>query len=211
MNSDTNETIINIESKSQPLTQLEITTSERNFQRSATLYKVTSDSDHEVLQRLAETSLVHLDFRDLQKDQLTIHFSENRHGQYQLVIDNGDNPALPVNKVLAFGHVDEVIFLAKKGTEYVLQYGNPHLDHPNLDTVPIRTLLDEDVEPIEAFLSHDVTTVTEVIGPPTTLRDALNNPYLIGCVVLVMLAVLIGLLYSAAQKIDQLPDDQAGH
>lgn len=203
-----NATIIDIESKSQPLTHVMIKTPAVNFQRGAVISELTTPQNRTNLVQIGSASLVHIDFRDILKEQLEIRFPENRHGRYRITIVNGDNLPLPIDDVLAAGSVDEVVFLANNNTDYVLQYGNPNLVQPDLDTAAIRTLIDNDIEPIAAILADEEIILAEVLDPPTTLKDALNNPYLIAFIVLIMIAVLTWLLYSAARRIDHQADDQ---
>lgn len=205
---ETNATIIDIESKSQPLTHFKIKTPAVNFQRYAILHELITQQNRINPVQIGTASLIHIDFRDIQKKQLEIRFPESRNGKYQLIIDNGDNLPLPIEDVVAAGFIDEVVFLASKNKAYVLQYGNPNIESPDLDTAAIQTLIDNEIEPIAVTLADEETTIAEVLDPSTTLKDALNNPYLIGFSVLTMIVVLIWLLYSAAKKVDHLPDDQ---
>lgn len=210
VNSETNQSIVNIKSRSQPMTQFEVVTPEQNFQRTARLYEVSSKGGEDILQLITETRLSQLNFHDIRKSELSAHFPRNRHARYQLVIDNGDNPALRVKDVHAAGEVDEIIFIAKKSTTYVLKYGNPNLDQPDIDTASIQALLKEDIKPLVASLGNAERIISGEIHQPKSFVDLFNNPVFIGPVVILMIAILVWFLYSAAQKVDQFPEDQSG-
>lgn len=204
---NTNATVIDVVSNSQPLTQFRIKTPELNFQRKATLYEIVIQHGSSHLVQIGAESLLHIDFRDIQQEQVEIRFPESRHGRYRLIIANGDNQPLPIHDVQAAGHIDEIVFLANNGLRYVLQYGNPNLNKPDLDTAAIQTLINKGIEPIAASLSNEATILVDPLVPPTSWKDTLNNPFLLGSIAVAMIAVLGWLLYSAAKQVDHLPEN----
>lgn len=204
---NTNATVIDIESRSQPLTRFSIKTPAVNFQRHATLYEIVKQQDSPHLVKIGTASLLHIDFRDIQKEQVEIRFPESRHGRFRLIIANGDNQPLPIQDVQAAGHIDEIVFLANNDFRYVLQYGSPSLNKPDLDTAPIQTLINNGIEPIAASLSDEETILFDPPVPTTSWKETLNNPFLLGSIALTMIAILSWLLYSAAKQVDHLPED----
>lgn len=202
VNETSHQTVIDLLTSGEPLTGFQIETDEKNFFRSA---KVSTVGGKEI-QEITSQPLKRFAFRELQDEQLMLHFQPNRSRNFQIVIDNHDNPPLHVTGVKALGRVDEVIFLANADETYQLIYGNAAAMPVQLDVPPLAAALNEGYNPILARLGE-----AHMRSPISTRnwmqwKDIINNPFLIGAVVLVMLGVLGWLLFVAAQRIEAVDE-----
>lgn len=205
---ETNETIIDIENRGVPLRRFLLETDNKNFRRVATLYRVDGDADDESLEQLASTTLQRFDFRELQEEDLTMTFSETRHDRFRIVIENGGSPPLEIDDVQATGTVDTLIFLAEPQQSYILRYGWESAAAPDLDRAAVEAALREQYVPVSVRLGEPQPRDVSNVAQPVTFAELLNNPYLIGGVVVVMIGVLTWLLYAAAQKVDRLAEQE---
>src|SRR2546426_439852 len=138
-----------------------------------------------------------IDFRDLHRDELLVSFPEARHEEYRVVIDNGDNPALAVTGVRGEGNAYQALFLAAPGVAYHLSYGSEAAKAPNYDTATLRESLARGYQPVVVRLSRQATASD--VSEPTSIvmRRVLNNPFVLGGVILLLVAVLVWGLYRA--------------
>ncbi len=208
LDKETNETVIDMLTNGEPLKKLTLATPSRNFQRFATLFELTMQGEEEQLHQIAYQSIKRFEFRDLQEEQLSLTFQTTRHRHLRLTIRNHDNPPLDIETVQAYGTVDELVFFADPGEQYSLWYGNERHQKENLDTAAIQAAVAKKLSPVSVSFGPAVETNLVALPPaPLDLRAILNNPFLIGAVVLVMIGVLVFFLYSAAQKIELASDD----
>ena len=105
-------TIINVAARREPLTELTLETSSRNFSRAAVVQTpVTHDTRTEWVE-IGRGTVSLVDFGGYHKETLSISFPERRESQYRIVIHNEDSPPLKITGVAALGNVYRAVFLA---------------------------------------------------------------------------------------------------
>jgi len=136
-----------------PLTQLTLDTPDTNFSRPLRLYAL-SDTDSGTQRReIARGTAERLQFRALDREQLTLTFPEQRSEELELVIDNGDNPPLRITGMQAAGTTYRLLFFVKPDTGYRLYFdGDPAAPAPAYDTVALAAALQEAYTPLAAQL-----------------------------------------------------------
>lgn len=203
---ESGETIVTIDTRREPLTQFTLKTPSRNFSRSV---RVEVPEVHEARtdwRTIATGTLDHLDFKALQRNDVTITFPESRSPQYRLVIVNGDNAPLDVDGIEARGSVKEVIFLAQPGQEFTLAYGGDSEVPLQLDTVAISEALQRGYEPQAARLGPLVKETLVPSEPALDWRLWLNHPGILLGIITLLVAVLGWLLYQASRRLDAVED-----
>lgn len=192
------QTHVLIETQSQPLSRLAISTPDKNFSRLVQLEVERQVGVQTRWEPVASGQLSRLEFRSLNREELTLKFPETRGRNYRLVIENRDSPPLKVTEVTASGPVQEVIFLAAADANYALGYGGD-LPAPSYDTAAIRAALAETKETIVGKL----TELSTPLAVPTP--NWFNDPWLLTAAIIVLCAALGWGLYQAARRVDQLP------
>lgn len=208
--SEENQTLVEFTSRREPLTELTIVTGSRNFSRHAELQifdeKSANDSD---LETIAETTISQFQLRDFQEEHLTIRLPETRREYLRLVLDNGDSPALSIHAVHAFGHQYEVVFLGKPDQNVRLVYGSDTAQPPNSDTVALSTALARGIRPVTATLGVQSAIAGSSAPKPVDVKSLLNNPFVMGAVIGILVILLGWGLYQASRRIDQMPRGDA--
>lgn len=204
--SETGETIVEIDTRREPLTQFTLQTSSRNFSRAVRVEVPEVQGVHTHWRTIASGTLDHLDFKELQRNELAIGFPESRHPQYRLVIVNGDNAPLEIDGIEAHGSVKEVVFLAQPGQELTLAYGGDSEVPLRLDAVAISEVLQRGYEPQAARLSPLVKESQVPSGPPLDFRAWLNHPGILLGIITLLVVVLGWFLYQASRRLDAVED-----
>lgn len=197
-------TIITIDTRREPLRTFTIETPTRNFSRRAAVEIPDIRSVPTNWRTIVSGPLAQFDFRDLQREDLSLDFPETRQRQYRLVIENRDSPPLEITGVMAEGTVKELVFFASPDSEPFLLYGDPHASAASHDTAAIAASLAEGYEPQPAALGPQ----SEHIRTPRPLRlaDLLNNRWLL-LGILALLATTLGwFLYQATQRLPPAQD-----
>jgi hypothetical protein len=119
---------------------------------------------------------------------------------YRLTIENRDSPPLQVSQVTTSGPVQEVIFLAAADGKYALGYGGD-LAAPRYDTAALRAALAETKTTLPARLAQQAAP----LAAPSP--SVLNDPWVLTAIIAVLVVVLGWALYQAAQRVEQLPND----
>ena len=199
-------TIIEVDTRRQPLTSLALETPDRNFSRHAVVevQKVQGVTHH--WQNIGEGTLSRVEFKNVKQEELAIKFPESRHAQYRIVIDNRDSPPLQVVGVAAEGNVYELVYLAGTGRHDRLLYGSADAEQAAYDTAAVEELLRKGFQPSPAELGVQLPNqgdgATEFHWP-----KILNNPLMLGGVITLLTIVLGWGLYRAVQRIDKLPNE----
>jgi len=208
--SERNQTRVEFASRREPLTELTIVTGSRNFSRHAVLQIFDDKSaKHSELETIADTTISQFQLRDIQEEHLTVRLPETRRDYLRLVLDNGDSPALSIDAVNAFGHQYEVAFLGKPDQNVRLVYGSDTAQPPNSDTVALSTALARGIRPVTATLG--VQSAIAGSGAPKTVdvKSLLNNQFVMGAVIGILVILLGWGLYQASRRIDQMPRGDA--
>jgi hypothetical protein len=201
------QTIIRFVSRRQPLTSLKLETSDRNFSRHAVVEAQAAQGVSKTWRRIGEGTVSRIDFRDVRRENLSISFPESRHANYRVVIDDRDSPPLTVKGVEAEGNVYELVYLASPAANDQLLYGSADADAAAYDTAAIQELLRSGIQPSRAELGMQQPGPDAGQPGEFNLSKLLNNPLLLGGVILLLVLVLGWGLFQAVKRMDQLPNE----
>lgn len=203
--SKTRQTIVQIETHREPLTQIAIETSSRNFSRNCVVEVPEKEwAGGKVLWASGSATLSRLDFKSLKREDLSVPFPEMRYDKYRLVIDNRDSEPLKITGVKLEGNVYEVNFLSATNQPYQLLYGNPDAQAPQYDTAAIETLLKEKYRP-ETLKLGPQQKVVGAAPPAFKWSRVINDPRLLTGIIGLLVLVLGWALYVAVKQIDSSP------
>ena len=195
------ETQIQLTARKAPLERIEIETNSKNFSRQA---KVLAPDARDQFTQLAGTAQLHrLAFRELQQEQLVIPVTASKqYAELELVIENRDSPALEVTNVRGFGYVDEAVFFASPDEKYRLIYASGATSFPDYDTAALNAVLAKGASPKLAILGPVVEGTVSREVAPRNIMDIINQPWIIGTVITVLVVILGWGLFHAAKRID---------
>lgn len=200
------QTIILVGTRRQPLTSFQIETGSANFRRRIEV-QVEEPGDEEPMWRTIATSTVsRIKFKNLQREQTSISFSESRRRKFRIVIQNQDSPPLEITGVTARGTVQQLLFLAHPRKSYQLAYGSSAAVKPVYDTAAMSALLREGFDPTIANLGPELKGAGAPLAeaaPYSLLRD---TRVFIGLIIVLVLVLGVALL-SASRRLDSLPPD----
>lgn len=202
---ETQRTLVEIVSRREPLEEFRLLTPSRNFSRN-TVVETAPAASGEPWRELGRGTISRFEFRDLQEEHLEVDFPVARRQQYRIAIENRDSPPLKIDGVTAIGEVHQILFLADPETSFSLAYGGDGLESPNYDLAAIRRLLDKGVNPLEGRLGPQ-SAVSEFVPPEPEVWDWINDPWVIGGVVVLLVAVLGWMLYLAGKRIERRAGD----
>jgi hypothetical protein len=200
------QTIIEIETRREPLTSFALETSSKNFSRNCVLQVPEQHGVQKSWREVSSTTISRLDFQTLKREQLRIEFPESRESRYRLVIDNRDSSPLTITGVAAEGNVYELIFLVGSSKPNELTYGDSEATAPNYDTASLRALLTENVRPETGQLGPEI----KIVGAASTgfkWSSIVNDPRILTGVIGVLVVVLAWALYGAVKRIDASPPE----
>jgi hypothetical protein len=182
-----------------PLTRLAIETPDRNFSRRVRLLAVDTDGTRTPI---ASDTVAHLQFRALNREQLTLSFAERRCGELELVIENGDNPPLQITGVKADGATYRLLFFVQPGAALKLYFGgNPDDPAPAYDTVALEAALTRGYEPLAASLGPVVAN-PDYRGDSAPGWGKLNTKWLLSGALVLMVLVLGAVLVRSTKHLD---------
>lgn len=200
------QTLVTFITQRQPLTSLKVDVAERNFSRPMTL-ETASEQSSTGWRRLSGSTISRIDFKQLQRGQLSISFPESRESKYRLVIENHDSPPLTITGITASGPVYELVFLPESNSTFQLAYGNADAKNPTYDTAAVEEILRTGVTPMIAELGEQSAGPPPVTPARVSIVRALTNPILLAAVVAVLIGVLGWALYNAARRIENMPSE----
>lgn len=197
-------TIVHVRTRRDPLTELKLETTNRNFSRAVTVEKPVTRGVRTEWVDLARGRVASIHLGNFHKDTLDLDFPETREAEYRIVIYNEDNPPLSVTGIAAQGNVYRVVLLAETGDEYRLAYGNDQLEPPRYDVAVVLGAARRGQEMTEGRLGE------EVAGPGGganmwTMRRLLKNPVFLGGVLVVLVVLLAAALLRAGRRINAIP------
>lgn len=194
------QTVIRFDSGRIPVTEVVVQTEARNFSREFTLYAVLPDQRLDQPRPvLARGALRRFAFRTLNETQLTLAFRENRAPTYELVIENGDNPQLPIKGILLRGPDMQALFFATAPVGLHLLAGSSRVTAPKFDLSAIRMALDR------GLMGRLLNIPSVLEGNPDWKRGSgftFNRKAALGGALVVMVVVLGFALFKASRKLD---------
>ncbi|HQU45542.1 MAG TPA: DUF3999 family protein, partial [Pirellulales bacterium] len=200
-------TIVRIDTRRQPLTSLTLETADRNFSRHAVVEAETDQGVNKTWRRIGEGTVSRIDFKNVRREDLAISFPQSRQARYRIAIDDRDSPPLAVTGVEAEGNVYELVYLASPAARYQLVYGSADAEAAVYDTATIQELLRSGFQPSRAELGKQQPAPGA--GQPAEFRPSklLNNPLLLGGVILLLVLALGWGLFQAVKRMETLPKE----
>ncbi len=191
------QTVIEVTTFRQPLTTFQLVTSSRNFNRSATIQTFGQNRWFTI----GSYYLHNLSYQDIRAEQLRMHFPENLSGRYRILIQNGDNPPLKIDRVVAEGRIYRLIFLAQAKQGCRLMYGADSMMPPAYDTVAIRELTGKGFSAKSAQIGPGVR-IEDHRPTSSKMLTILNSWWFFIAIVVLMVLTLGYILFRVAWKQD---------
>ncbi|HHX97449.1 MAG: DUF3999 family protein [Kiritimatiellia bacterium] len=195
-NRKTRATEITLQTDYAPITRLILETADRNFQRTARIQVPALINGRPAWRTIADAKPAMLDLPGCTTNRLTMDFPEQRAPRLRLLIDNADNPPLAITALRPHGPTYRLIWLAHPEEPYRLAYGNPALPAPAYDLYPIRTALDQDIQPTLWTLAP----APETTPPRGGILQLFTRPAIFGALLGLATLALLLLLAKALQK-----------
>ena len=186
--------VVDLGGKGLPTNRLAIQTPQVNFYRGVAL-EGTGDVPRWGLITRSEV-LYSFDTPKFIGDKLTISYPEATFRHLRLIINNEDNPPLPIEGVEVFGVPRKLIFEAQPGASYKLYYGNPDALPPSYELERILPFLDIENLPVANLGPQADNQKFKVKRLPLSERYA----WLITVVVVVAAVVVALLLFGVVRK-----------
>jgi len=202
---ETRETILTFETRRTPTSRLELDVEGRNFSRAATVEASLERGGRTEWSSIGSATLTRFDFRGEKKEQRSISVQPGAYETLRVRIANRDNSPLKVTGVRLIGPESEAIFLGEPGTLYRMHYGAEIDKAPDYDVVAIRSALGTSAKPVAAKLGAVQPGTTLVGAPPTPGRRVLNDPLVLGAVIVMLIALLGFALLRAGRAVSALP------
>ena len=201
-------TIVYVDARREPLTELTLETSSRNFNRAVSVQTPATRGVRTRWTDIGHGQISVLDFGHFHREAMGISFSEQRQGEYRIVIQNEDSPALKITGVKAKGNQYRAVFLAQANQTYRLYYGADEAETPKYDaTAVLGSLRIQGDRPSEGTLGMEVANAAAGESPPLNARRILNNPLIMGAVITALVAVLGWALFRATRRINEIPKE----
>jgi len=142
-----------------PLTCVRLNVDDQNFSRMYALHAIRAGKDQwgrpqETRLLLARGMVSRFNLRAVRREAMDITISEAHFSDYELVIENGDNPLLSISGVEVSGPAYQVGFIARPGESYRLFFGGvKDLPVPDYDVAALRALREQERAMTPAVLS----------------------------------------------------------
>ncbi len=205
---DKHQTVIEVHTRREPLNELRLQTSSRNFSRNAVVQVPETKGVKTDWREIGQATVSQFQFRDLEQEHRAITFAEVRHEKFRILIDNRDSAPLEITGVEANGSIYQAAFLAAPTASYRLTYGADVTDPPQYDTAALTAALGRGLDSFSAKLGPETPAATAGQPAPLNVRGVLNNPMVLGTIVCVLVAILGWGLYHASRRIEQMPKDE---
>jgi hypothetical protein len=200
--------LIDIESPAVPLSGFSLHSETANFSRDAEVQIPQQRGIENRWQTIVHDRLEALHFQDINREQTTLTFAEQRQSHYRIVIHNQDNPPLKIGSVSALGNGYQLLFLSQAGKSYWLQYGNGQAELPRYDTASIQELLRRGFQPTPAALGP--ATAATAVAEAFDFSALLNSKGFLVAAISLMVLVLGWSLYRAVKRLQDGTDRDGG-
>jgi len=187
-----------------PVDSLIFQSSDRNFRRRVEVQvPVNPDGDH---WRTIHTGAIHrYDLGEIQDENLTLSFSEQRSDLFRLLIHNRDNPPVAIDEIVGVGEIYELRFLMAPDANYSLLYGGSKLvERPDYDVAAIEAGVSGGIDPVSLKLGgaekNSTFKLQAVKGP------GLNQPWILWIAIAVAVSGLVLVLLKTAKQIEENTD-----
>lgn len=196
-------TLIDIETRRQPLTGFTLKTATPNFSRQAEVQIPLQQGIDTRMQTVGGATLEALHFQDISRDQTGVAFPEQRQPKYQIVIRNQDNPPVEIDSVIGSGPGYHLLFLPQAGQNYQLRYGSDKAEMPYYDIAPIQELLRRGYRSTAAELGPEIAAAP--VEDKLDFGELLNSKWFLGAAIGLMVLVLGWSLYRVGKRVGDLP------
>jgi hypothetical protein len=197
-------TRINLRSRREPLTGFTLESPSRNFSRNVRVRVPLTRGVRTDWMEIGHGAVHRFGLKGFLKEGLTVGFAERRSESYQIVIESADNPPLEITSVHAEGNVYRLLFLARQGHRYRLDYGSDIARSPRYDTATVLDSLGPKYPQIEVRLGSQVENPG--YRESTGLGKLLNSSAFLFLALAVMTMALAWLLLRAGKRIKKQPD-----
>lgn len=194
---DKDNTLIDIEAQNLPLTGFKLDIATPNFSRKAEVQIPLQNGIETRMQTLASGTLKALHFQDINRQETTLSFPQQRRQHYRLVIHNQDNPALEITHVTGTGPGYALLFLPQIEQSYRLLYGAENAKIPSYDIAPIQELIREGYQSVAAHLGPEVEISRQ--SDDLDFVRLLNSKLFLGLMIGLMVLVLGWSLFKVAK------------
>ncbi len=190
---------VNIDGNLNPLNGFKLKFSTPNFNRRIYLQVPSIRGNLSSMVTIARSRIESLHFEKLNLENTTLHFPEQRQKDYQLIIEDHDNPPLDLESITGIGPSYQLVFLSQPEHEYHLTYGITKSDAPCYEISTIETLLRRGYQSIDVKLGPTV----ELSNNDESLLSFgfLNSGLFLGIMIAIMVVVLAWSLYRVAVRI----------
>ncbi|MBL1265017.1 DUF3999 family protein [Candidatus Methylomicrobium oryzae] len=200
---ETHTTLIDVTGSREPLTGFRLETTARNFNRPATVRVPYKKGIESGWQDVGSATLESVHFREFSREPLTLPFPEQRRDIYRIVIENADNPPLPIRSVTGIGNGYNLLFLPSPNTRYHLRYGARNAKPPRYETGPIQEVLCRGYARTPAALGPETAAPAE----PESLDwvGILNSKLFLMLAAVIAVLVLVWSLVRVGRRVEELP------
>ncbi len=171
-----------------PANRIDLEIPQRNFYRQVSLHGSYNNLNWFPVQ--ASETIFDFDTPKFVGHDLTIQFGESRYRYYRLIIQNEDNPPLPVDGLRGSGFLRKLIFSAEAGKPYRMYYGHPEADAPSYELERLFPYLVTEDLPKARLGVHTLNPAFTVPAtPPAPFTE--RNPWLFPTIVAIA-ALFVG-------------------
>ncbi|MGO9466870.1 MAG: hypothetical protein ACLQIB_10660 [Isosphaeraceae bacterium] len=203
----TKETRVKIFSRREPLTRFSLGTGSRNFSRTARVLVPVQHGVRTDWVEVGRATLSLIQFRAFRHAELRVDFPEQRQENYQLVIENADNPPLEITGIEAEGTPYRLVFLGSQGRTYRVEYGSDTAQPPRYDTAAVLASLSRGYQPVAVTLAPQIAN--SGYRAERGFRDILGSTVFLTLAIVAMVLALGWALFRAGQRIKKLPQEEA--
>jgi hypothetical protein len=203
---DKKQTLVRFDTVRQPVSKVSIRTAEKNFSRQVAV-QIMAKQSPEQWQDVTTGTLARFSVGKLHEESLSLSFPEVRNQNWRLVIFNRDSPPLDLQGLTIAVPVHEVVLLATPGQTYSLLYGDDNATFAQHDTVAITRALQAGEVPLAAQTGP--ISIRKVIPPPQSRKPLafINQPLFLGALVTILVLILARSLFTAMQKVQDMPEN----
>jgi hypothetical protein len=207
------QTLVEFHARREPLSLVSLKTEATNFSRAVALQVPRADQrgregGAEDWQTLATAIVSRFSLANLQKNEVAIHFPQQRHERYRLVLENRDSPPLELTGVAAEGPAYQIVFLAAPSEQLTLEYGSPEAPRATYDTAALQASLTEGHAPALATLGDAVENTAVPASEGFRWSSLFDDSRVVLGVIAVLTAVLGWGLYRASRRLESTPPRQ---
>ncbi|CAD6880221.1 hypothetical protein [Methylomonas albis] len=197
-------TVIDVDTLRQPLNGFKLQIMTPNFSRQAEVQIPLTQGLETQMQTIGSGTLEALHYQDINREQTSIGFPEQRQARYRIVIHDQDNPELQVNTVAGSGPGYQLLFLPQTGLSYQLKYGTETAAAPRYDTAPIQELLRRGYRSNSAGLGPE-TEISAAVNH-FNFGQLLNSRWFLGIAIVLMVIALAWSLFRVGKRVANLSD-----